>query len=81
MSLNELNTIHHTYKGMVQDQLNSPNAENNHILNFNLKIGNYVMMHHLIHTITAGIGLTGLRMVIGERIEGVTLNYLGAKRA
>ena len=81
LSINQLAAIHFNYKSVLKDQLSNPNAENNHILNFDLKIGNYLLMHHLIHTLTAGLGVTGIRMFIGERLESMTFNYLGAKRA
>jgi hypothetical protein len=66
---------------MFKEQLNRPSAENNHILNFSLKINNYVMMHNIIHTLCAGGAVVAFKAFFGHRLDGYCINYLGEKRA
>ena len=81
MSLTQVTTLHHSYKLMFKDQINVPSAENNHIINFNMKLGNYITLHHIMHSLLAGSSLFAFKAYFGERVERITLNYLGQRKA
>jgi len=79
--LHEISHLHASYKHLFKEQLNRPNAENNHILNYSLKLNNYIMMHNLIHTLCAGGATVALKSFFGPQMEAFSINYLGEKRA
>ncbi len=43
-SHNEMSNCYFDYRRMFKQQLNQPTADNNHLINFNLKLQNYVVV-------------------------------------
>ena len=60
--------------------MENPSADSNHIINFSLKLDNFVMMNGLLNMLMAGGTTFGLKTVFGRGIEKYTTNYLGVKR-
>lgn len=79
-SLNEFALLSGTYKHMFKDQIRQPTADNNHIINYNLKMQNYVIVNSSIHMISAGMFTFLIKGVLGNTIEKVTINYLGQRK-
>ncbi len=79
-SLTEFALLAGTYKHMFKDQLRMPTADNNHLINYNLKLQNYVIINSSVHMISAGMLTFLMRGLLGNFIERTTLNYLGARR-
>lgn len=79
-SLNEFALLAGTYKHMFKEQLQQPTADNNHIVNYNLKLQNYVIVNSTIHMISAGMFTFLVKGLIGGGIERHAVNYLGSKR-
>jgi hypothetical protein len=79
-SLNEFALLAGTYKHMFKDQLRQPSAENNHIINYNLKLQNYLIINSSLHMISAGMFTFLVKGLIGNGIDKITLNYLGARK-
>ncbi|CDW72108.1 UNKNOWN [Stylonychia lemnae] len=79
-SINEFHNICIGYKELFKTQLRQPTADNNHIINYNLKISNYVMVNQFIHMMTSGASLFLIQALAGRHIERLTVNYLGQKR-
>lgn len=76
-STNEISAIYSAYKQMYLHQIRNPSADNNSIINYNMKLQNYVMMNSFIHMITAGSGLYFFSYFLGGRLEETLANYLG----
>jgi len=79
-SLNEFALLAGSYKHMFKDQLRQPTADNNHIVNYNLKMQNYLIVNSSIHMISAGMFTFLVKGVLGNMIDRVTLNYLGSRK-
>lgn len=79
-SLNEFSLLSGTYKHMFKEQLRQPSAENNHIINYNLKLQNYLIINSSLHMISAGMFTFLVKGLIGTYIDRVSLNYLGQRR-
>jgi hypothetical protein len=79
-SLNEFALLAGTYKHMFNEQLRKPNADNNHIINYNLKLQNYVIVNSSIHMLSAGLTSFLVKTLFGGRITRTTTNYLGTRR-
>ena len=62
---------------MFKDQLRQPTADNNHIINYNLKLQNYVIVNSTVHLISAGMFTFLVKSLFGNFIDRTTLNYLG----
>lgn len=67
-STKEFGQVVANYKHLFKDQLKTPTADNNHIINYNLKVSNFVMMNETIHMLVAGGGVFGIRSLIGNFI-------------
>jgi hypothetical protein len=76
-SLNEFALVSGTYKHMFKDQLRMPSADNNHIINYNLKLQNYMIINSTIHMISSGMFTFLIKGILGNAIDRATLNYLG----
>jgi hypothetical protein len=79
-SVNEFAVLTGTYKNMFKDQLRQPTADNNHIVNYNLKLQNYLIVNSSVHMLSAGMFTFLIKGAVGNYIDRVTLNYLGARR-
>ena len=58
-----------------------PTADNNHILNYSLKMQNYALMCHMTHTIAGGLATFAFKTMFGNKIEAVTMNYFGERKS
>lgn len=76
-SLSEFALVAGTYKHMFKDQLRQPTADNNHIVNYNLKLQNYLIVNSSIHMISSGMFTFLVKGLAGNAIDRVTVNYLG----
>jgi len=76
-SLNEFSLLAGTYKHMFKDQLRQPTADNNHIVNYSLKLQNYLIVNSSIHMISAGMFTFLIKGFVGNAIDRTTINYLG----
>jgi hypothetical protein len=79
-SVNEFAVLTGTYKHMFKDQLRQPTADNNHIVNYNLKLQNYLIVNSSVHMLSAGMFTFLVKGAVGNYIDKITLNYLGARR-
>ena len=79
-SLREFGMIVGEYKRIFKEQIRAPTADNNHIINYNLKLTNYLMMNEFIHMVSAGAGVYAIKGLVGNYIDRFTLNYLGQRR-
>jgi hypothetical protein len=79
-SLNEFSLLAGTYKHMFKEQLRQPTAENNHLINYNLKLQNYLIIHSTLHMISGGMFTFLVKGFLGNGIDRITLNYLGARK-
>lgn len=80
LSMSQIHTIHAHYKGHFRTELRNPTADSNHILNFSLKLDNFMMMQEMINFIFSGGTLFGCKHAFGAGIDRFTTNYLGTKR-
>lgn len=76
-SLNEFSLISGSYKQMFKDQIREPCADNNHVINYNLKLQNYMILNSTMHMISSGMFTFLIKGILGNAIDRVTLNYLG----
>jgi hypothetical protein len=66
---------------MFRERINEPNAQNNALINYSLKITNYQAMQETLEMLTSGFAtLLVYRSFIGARVDGFFTNYLGQKR-
>ena len=75
-----MHAIHSRYKNHFRKEIENPSADTNHILNFSLKLDNFMMMNEMFHFLTAGAALFGIRTLFGNSITKYTVNYLGQRR-
>lgn len=68
-SLNEVALLAGTYKHMFKEQLRQPTADNNHIVNYNLKLQNYLIVNSTIHMLSAGLSAFLLKGLLGPMID------------
>ena len=70
-SVNELFIVQQSYKDIFKKQLRQPTADNNHIINYNMKMQNYVLMNNTIHFFSAGALVFGISQFMGNTLERV----------
>lgn len=58
-----------------------PTADNNHIINYNLKLKNYLIVNTSVHMLSAGVFTFMVRGVLGNMIDRTLLNYLGQSKS
>ena len=80
LSLGQIHEIHYRYRAHFKNEINNPSADNNHIVNFNLKMENFLMMNSFINLVMSGITLFGMKTFLGNAIDRYTVNYLGQRR-
>lgn len=79
-SLNEFALLAGGYKHMFKDQLRQPTADNNHIVNYNLKLQNYLIVNSSIHMISAGMFTFLMKGLVGNALDRFTVQYLGNRK-
>ena len=75
-----MRNIHYGYKSAFKNEIDNPSADTNHILNFSLKMDNFMMMNEMFNLVMSGITMLGMKTFLGESITKYTVNYLGARR-
>ena len=80
LSLAQIHGIHGQYKAHFRQQIENPTADTNHILNFSLKMDNFMMMQEMINFFMIGGSLFGFKHLFGHNIDKFTTNYLGQRR-
>ena len=79
-SVMELTLIQQAYKDIFLEQIRQPTADNNHIINYSLKLKNFLLLNSTIHMLSASGLIFGVHILIGPRLERFVVNYLGSRR-
>ncbi len=65
LSMAQIHSIHAHYKGHFRKEIDNPTADSNHILNFSLKLDNFMMMQEMMNFIFCGGTLFGCKAAFG----------------
>ena len=80
LSLAQVHTVHAHYKHHFRQQIENPTADTNHILNFSLKMDNFMMMNEMVNFLFGAMTMFGVKHFLGRSIDRYTVNFLGQKR-
>ena len=80
ISMNEFSSVYAHFRHMFQKQLNEPCADNNSLINYDLKCRDFLMMNGTFFMLMSGAGTMSLKKIAGAPIDTMCLNYLGNKK-
>lgn len=77
LSIKQIHHIHGHYRAHFRKEIDNPSADTNHIINFSLKIENFMAMNSLLNFCLSGATMFGVKTLFGNSIDKFTKNYLG----
>lgn len=78
--MNEFSSIYAHFRHMFEKQINEPCADNNSLINYDLKCRDFLMMNGTFFMVMSGIGTMTFKKFFGNAIDSWSLNYLGNKQ-
>lgn len=81
LSVSQIGTIHANYRHHFSKELENPTASSNHILNFNLKVENFLMLNSFTNMLLAGASTFMVKYLFNNNLIARLSNYTGQKRA
>jgi hypothetical protein len=79
-SYRELSQCYGHFRHNFKEQLLKPSAENNHLINYDLSLKNYLMLNGTVHMILSGIYTYTFKHFFGNAIDKQLVNFLGTKK-
>jgi hypothetical protein len=80
-SFNEFQDIYGTFRYHFSKRLREPCAENNNLINYDLKCKDFLNVNGGVFMIFGGIAAFTLKSRFGHKIDYQLVNYLGEKKS
>lgn len=77
LSISQIHRIHGHYRAHFRKEIDNPSADTNHIINFSLKIENFMAMNQMLNFCMAAATMFGVKTLFGTSLDKFTTNYLG----